>query len=244
MKKDKSEDRDRDLEDIDSYFKKCLPKDISSYGDPIRRVSELVERYRATKNLEVEIRLGYFKGNNFEPTVSENFFEKIRKNLDSSDIFKVTTEETTDFYNKDSIRKTVVSSENNISLIKKTRLHTVDYTFEGTPYDIRFSFSKETPVKIFEEPVIYTRNKKRTSYQYKVWKYDLTEVSYIENSLPIKKYEVELEIVGTLNSVLKNMSKYYLIHSSLLKIKDISNFCEDEDSEINFLYKSEKNYSE
>ena len=61
------------------------------------------------------------------------------------------------------------------------------------------------------------RIKKRNTYIYKNWNYDLTEITTEKNTLVEKSYEFELEVVGEVSSVL----------SSLNKIIDVIKMCEE-----------------
>jgi len=228
------------------YLSKISSGDLFSFEDPIRRLTNIITKFKDVKNLEVEIRIGYISDSGFESNVSENFYQKIKSQLESSTFFKKTETHKIDEYNKENTRRsTNLLDSEKISYMKKVNLCNIDYKLEGTPFDVRVSFSKEVPLKKYSEPTIYSRNKKRTSYSYKSWNYDLTEVTYSENSLNLKNFEVEVELNKTLNSLLKSMEIHYLIHSSLLKIKDISLMCEDEDEDsCKFIFHKSKFFEE
>ncbi len=208
--------------------------------------------YRNEPNLEIEFRLGYNEENTFNvemskftADISKMFFDKIYSQLDESSVFNNKYKEYTDtFYsisekgekssnNKNKNNKQIRKSSDSTQFIKKTKLCKIDLSYE--PFDVRISFSIEEPVSgpvqgsEASSEVIYMRNKSRNSFEYKYWSYDLTKVIHKENSLDITKYEVELEIKDTLIGKDDDFLEY-LVESSLLKIKDMANMCEANNS--------------
>lgn len=179
-------------------------------------LEQLIKKYKKVNNVEIEIKLGRID-NKFVPGIqSELFYNKIKNTLDSySEWDSVNHIDTVD-YIKDSYKKT----GNNI--IKKERLESFNFNFQGTPYDFRICVSTENPcnLKSFKHSLI--RRKNRTSYIYKECKLDLTKVEEESNHEILENEEFEVELIK-LNS---NTSDLYRAHSALLKIRDIINICE------------------
>lgn len=212
-------------------------EDYDCYKIIIDDLKPFIEEYKNTKQLEIEFRIGYYDDilKKFNSDVSEIFFKNIKNIFDNSSVMKKTNIVSEDVYDINKIRKTTITTMNDKStLIKKTKLVTLDYRFEGRPFDIRVSISKETHVKKFDEEC-YRRRKNRFSYIYKYWSFDLTEVLYnsIDNPIEDKKYEIEIELYNTINTIIKeNKTIEYFLYSTLLKIKDIMDMCENESSHV------------
>ena len=120
-----------------------------------------------------------------------------------------------------------VDCDGNKTCIRKTKLHTLDFRFEDTPFDVRVCFSKETPIPVSEFKLnkkMFSRDKDRMSYKHKCWFYDITNVKTVYNTVEESNYEFELEC--NVSDALKVMKPFHVVHSSLLKIKDIVNMCE------------------
>lgn len=215
----------------------------NKYSDAIIKITPYLEKYKNVKNLEMEIRIGYIEeDDSFTTDIGENFFEKIKKTLEKTPIWnnKKSIIENNLFSN--GLRMSV-DEEGNETVIVKKKLCTLDFTFSGTPFDIRISFSTENNVSIEEfnkDNINYQRHKKRDSFTYKCWDYDVTIVTSEEEV----NYEIELEINMSLNAILNKMSPYYFLHSTFLKIEDIANMCEEqeEDNMIKLEFINEKMY--
>lgn len=203
------------------------------FSEAIVKLTPYLIKYKNVKNLEMEIRLGYIEDDNsFTTNVGDYFFEKIKNTLDKTPIWddKVSTD-TTDYFNKG--MRLSKDHEDNETVIIKKRLSVFDFTFQGTPFDIRVSFSTETNLSIDEfnkDDITYQRSKKRDSFVYDCWNYDITTVTKEdESNETTESYEIEIEVNRSLNSILGRMSPYYFLHSTFLKIDDISNMCEEQD---------------
>tara|TARA_B100001123_G_C15267691_1_gene1009069 strand:- start:1116 stop:1814 length:699 start_codon:yes stop_codon:yes gene_type:complete len=199
-------------------------------------IEKLFKKYQGKKNVEFEARLGYFteeeitKGNVkkfFDTNVGEQFFNTILKTLQTSKIWNKTRETNLVDYYSSGLRMTVTRQGEQIC-IKKKRLEVLDFRYEDTPFDIRFSVSTEDPqpVDTFQKPhkgENYETIREKLKYQffYKQWSFDLSIVSFEDNGISRKRWEVELELVD------KDFKDYkYLSQSILLKIKDMVNMCE------------------
>ena len=190
------------------------------------------DKYKDVENLEVEFRIGYLEEDDdkhyFNSYVSKEFFTKIMNVLQTNKSWVSEDREVTKDYFDDGMRLSV-GCYGKKTCIKKMKLCVIDFTFDGTPFDIRVCFSKEIPIlaSLFNPKnpkKIYNREKDRMSYKYKTWTYDITSVKTVENTVEETVFEIELE--ADVKNSLDKMSTSYFIHSSLLKIKDIVGMCE------------------
>lgn len=182
----------------------------------IKTLQELIKKYKSTKNVEIEIKLGRIDEKFMTGIHSEPFYHKIKTALDSYSGWDSVNHENTVDYIKDSYRKT------GTNIIHKERLESVNFNFKGTPYDFSICVSTETPsnLKSFKHSLV--RRKNRISYVYKECKLDLTKVEEESSDEIVENEEFEVELIK-LNS---NTSDLYRAHSALLKIRDIINICE------------------
>jgi hypothetical protein len=224
-------------------------KHFGPFTNAILKIMPYIEKYKDTKNLEVELRLGFIEDNDsFTTNIGKTFYEKILKVLEDSSgpdtgpVFKKSTNIIKDSFSLGRRRSVTDSSEQPL-IIKKTKLCTLDFQFDDDdpgPFDIRVSFSTEEPMDSFDETyVTHTRIKTRTSFEYKDYVYDLTIVESVENSVTKKEYEIELEIRG-LKRLLKDYSNYYLVHDALLKMRDLCSLCEKVGKECKLIFIQEK----
>ena len=191
----------------------------------------VIEHYRNLRNVEIEIRFGWKHDQpRFSTNIGSSFFDTIKRKLSASDLARY--EETTDVHIQGVLRK--VTGPNGYIIQKKKRIETIDFSVEGTPYDIRISVCQEIPInnKSTIDAWSFLITRKRTSFQYKMWKYDMSECTlsrptdeYVEN---VCSYEMELEL-NTHNIV--GCSSSYIAHSGVVKILDI--LCMNEFEKIN-----------
>ena len=202
-----------------------------NFHEAIIELKPYFDKYKDIENLEVEFRIGYLEedDNNqyFNSFVSKDFFTKIMNVLKTSKSWVSEDRKITKDYFDNDMRLSI-DCNGKKTCIKKQKICVIDFTFDGTPFDIRVSFSKEIPIleslfKPKNPKTVYNREKDRMSYKYKTWTYDITSVKTVENTVEDVVFEIELE--ADLTS-LNKMSTSYFIHSSLLKIKDIVGMCE------------------
>ena len=139
----------------------------------------LLEQYRCHENIEIECRLGWKPNNEFITDIGEKFFNSIVDVLNTSNVCTKKVEHT-DIYIYKNLRITTKHNSNDILKIeKKKKLKQIDLSLIGTPYDLRISVCQEIPSS--ETPNLYhcekIRSKNRTTYEYKMWNYDLTRVN-------------------------------------------------------------------
>lgn len=190
-------------------------------------LSQIINQYKKTENIEIEIRLGQIQFDGFKSGLgSKDFFDKIKNTLDSAKCWtKIINNKSEELCNN-GIRRTTHFNGKKVmkhQCIKKEKIVNKNFEYTGTPYDLRISVSKEIPVDDKIKPgngII--RKKNRYSYYYKDYIVDLTEVEQIENQVSVINYELEVEFTN-LKSDVSNM---YRAHSGLLLIRDIINMCE------------------
>lgn len=204
----------------------------NNFQEVINKVSSLIDKYKDLDNIELEFRLGLLvDGGSFDSQVPEEFYNNIKKLLDSNKswIDKNISETTDFFYNG---MRMSMDSNGKKECIKKNKICIMDFTFEGTPFDIRICISQEIPISMIEfnppsKKSLYSRKKKRNTYRYKYWNYDITQVTTIENTLEETIYEIELDITNLKNVIINNnINSKYIVHSGLLKLKDLIDVCE------------------
>lgn len=191
----------------------------------------VIECYRNVPNVEIELRLGWIQNNRFSTNIGASFYKNIFHTLERSDLEQ--THETSDVYIQGILRKII--SKNNSTVQKKKRIETIDFSAYGTPYDIRVSVCQEIPVRpknTNNDTWSFLRNRKRSSFRYKMWNYDLSECN---TSAPVDEfaedtmsYEVELELD---TRCIQNWSSSYLAHSAVVKILEL--VCMNQQEKIN-----------
>lgn len=211
----------------------------------IFELANIFYQYKKNDNIEIELRIGQIdtSNNRFNPGLgSQDFYNKIQKVLESNKnwdkIIKTTSEE---LINND-IRKTLKYNNKKVIknvCIKKNKIKTVDFTYNGTPYDIRMSVSNEIPTDEKIKTGI-KREKDRTSYCHKDYRFDLTTIIQTDNTVSTTIYEMEIEFLNLKN----NVSDIYRAHSGLLLMRDIINMCETITSDCKLVkYQEKSNHS-
>ena len=207
--------------------------------DAISTLTPLVEKYRNLKNIEIEFRIGFWdlvgsNINKFNNSVGSVFFDKIKTELESNKLWEqITVNKSEDFFNSCGIRMSrgILNGREYKHYIKKKNHEKVDFTVQGSPFTLRVSISEENPKKENEfhssikklDIQNFTRKKNRISFLHKFWSYDITVT---KDSFSIQdKYEIELEIQNICD-IPESISSRYLVHSSLMKVKDLLNMCE------------------
>lgn len=195
--------------------------DMRSYP-MFHELVRVIDRYRDVPNVEIEVRLGWKGRDRFDTNVGETFFEGIRETLQSSDVLKKVSQES-NVYTSGILRKVVTRGERD-DVHKKKRLEVLDFDILGTPYDARVSVCQEIPVRTTTKPLEWSflRHRRRSSYLYKMWRYDLTMCTLAnpvdEYAESLVTYEIELEL--DVNKA-GDCSSSYLAHAAVVKIIDL-----------------------
>ena len=229
----------KDLSKID------LNNEFDNLKDSINKIEEMVNKYKNYDHLEMEFRLGFIEedenNKEFNTDIGECFKEKIGKVLETCKEWSVKERIRIKDYIVNNKRLSI-DPNGNKKCIRKEKLCKLDFRFEGTPFDIRVCFSQEIPITIEdfkkEKKNYYIRQKDRMSYKYKTWIFDITEVRLEDNTVETINCEVELEC--NLLESLESKSSKYIVHSSLLKVKDLINMCEKIENETKLIHLNTK----
>ena len=221
-----------------SEVKDKIEKDIQN---AVEVLSQQINSWGSVPYLEIEARLGFFvyddDGNvqlPFDSDVGEENFGRIMEALKKdSEITSVEVVNTTDYFAA-GCRLTVDEKSSRSSIMKKTLEHS-NFHYSDGPFDARISFSTEAPINVkeFDKKADKSnssnkRKKQRTSFHTNHWRYDLTRVTQNQNGVEEIQHNVEIE--AKLN-VIGYHDYVYMADSLFLKIKKLSNVCEDEEEE-------------
>lgn len=218
------------------------------FHDAIKILKKYVEAFSKTEeNLEIEFRLGYIEEEEFNTDVGKDYFEKINAQLIDCVAWSSIEEEKTHDYFYSGKRLTIMDKGKKKDIcVKKEKIAVIDFKFSGTGFDLRVSFSREIPCNKFSiEKANYKRIKERRSFNYKGAKtdlqlsYDLTKVTFEENTVENNNYEIELEIK---KFDLNKVSSHFIIHDCLLKVYDMVKMCEEVDDKCKLIVNKEKVY--
>tara|TARA_Y100000389_G_C17434520_1_gene504670 strand:+ start:117 stop:818 length:702 start_codon:yes stop_codon:yes gene_type:complete len=200
----------------------------------ILKLVELLDKYKNYSNIEIEIRLGYIQEKYFDSNITNEYYKKINNTLNSFEDWSYNDNKTTTDYYDGNLRLSI-DMEGNRSAMKKVRLTDIDIVYDSGPFDIRISVSQETPIDpndVNNNNLKTSRNKTRITRIYDKWKFDLSEVTTENNNLKKKSYEFEIEIDNPFDTLKKyNNDSVYVAHSTLLKLRQVINMCEEPDDE-------------
>jgi len=237
---------------------------IDKFKDALFRIVPYVEKYKNEKHIEIEFRLGFIEASptHFNTDIPVDFFNKIKKKLNSNKNWaSVQNSKTTDYFNsgvrisvdnKRTVGEAVGEATPSVpsagygkavSCIRKTKLVTINFRFEDTPFDIRFCISKEEPCVLNDvqkriQNCNHSREKERTRFTHKFWNFDITQVKEIENTVENITHEIELDVSWQVGET--SPSVPYIIYSSLLKINDLVNMCENVSEKSQMVFVSAK----
>ncbi len=229
---------------IHSRFKEVKDNITPELQNAVEVLSKQINSWGDVPHLELEARLGYFdedrEGNAtfpFDSDIGKEWFEKIKDDLDNdSDIIRKEETDMTD-YNVSSLRLTVNNKTQTRCAIEKTALSHSNFRYVNSPFDVRVSFSKETPVAVkdFQDKAKASkastsdyRKKKRFTYHTNHWKYELTRVDFKKNQIEQCNYQVEIE--AKLEEI-PYCDYVYMANSLLLKVRKLVNICEPEEED-------------
>ena len=187
--------------------------------------------------VEIEIRFGTLS-KKFDSSVDKKYFNQIRENLISSkDVFKnVENKHTIEYINPYENNKNsntnknlkLVSTSNKHNLIMKENVLNKTFSLNFSPFDIRLSvnqeFSLNTYISSFQKNDAIIRKKDRTSFIDSNHRYDLTVVNETINNITKEKYEIEIEILVTKDTL--TWTKEYINDFIECKIYDLVNIVE------------------
>jgi len=153
---------------------------------------------------EIEIRLGTITRKNFDSSIDKKYFEKIKESLESGDWKSIVNKNTIE-YIKDNLKLitdvTTDYKDTKSELILKEKVKTEDFQINSSPFDIRYCISQEfklnSQINTFSKKDTLTRTKTRKSFVNENFKYDLTIVNENNNGITKTKYETEIELLVT-----------------------------------------------
>ena len=174
--------------------------------DAVREAARLI--FVATKsldkNIELEFRLGSAGPKAFDPTINHDLFLRALDGLKTNPAWDRVEESTTIDYFASSggnLRITHDVGKDSWSAMRKRKMLSKDFLNKEGRLDVRVSLATEQsmpmPKTIPECSMI--REKKRTSFYYKFWRYDLTEVATRKSKVDIDDdravaFEIEIEL--------------------------------------------------
>jgi len=207
-------------------YKNVNKMDVHKLCDTLKPI---VDKYKDEENIEMEFRLGRFNGTFFDTNIGDKTYISILKGFSHYSGWEKIEENKYDVWTRDdkNIRLTVDTVTGDETLIKKERVENIDFkNLHNSPFDIRFSVSRETPIA--EEDEDYDNNewhrnikKERCSYIRKNLSIDRTVTageSSDKDSEVSTIYQLELEIIDP-----KKLTDIDTLFNICHKIKDIFN---------------------
>ena len=186
-------------------------------------IKPIVDKYKDEENIEMEFRLGRFNGLFFDTNVGSNTYVDIIKGLGEYSGWERIVETKSEVYSREdnNTRLTVDTVTGEETLIKKERLENIDFKqLQGSPFDIRFSVSKEVPMpEDVDREMDKKKTKQRLSYVRKNVSIDLTIMTGDSHDMDAEEsvtYQVEFEIIVP-SSVQTRDDLFKIIH----KINDV-----------------------
>ena len=187
------------------------------------KVEPLFTKNRDVEHIEMEFRFGKFNGKMFDTNVGKQTFDIIYEGLSQYNQWEnIVTTETEVFYRtKDKVRLVVNEDTGDESIINKTLVKNEDFKkIKNTPFDVRFSISKESPYTNNDKEMDKKKTKNRTSFIRKNLSIDMTIVKGDAVNDPDSEepcvYQVEMEIIDPKKITNKN-ELFNLVH----KVKDL-----------------------
>jgi len=185
----------------------------------------IMHTFSTGEHLELEAKLGRWKGDKFVSGVAEKTFRAIEAKLNTYTKWVGGTPQlwktSFDYMLDKQVRVTKTNQGN--TFIRKTPMEHVTYKANSRPYDVRVSLKEERPVAVQlpQEPQM-VRVKRRKSFNYKnTWRFDLTVVWTGSNEQEAQSrpptYEVECEYVADPRAI---QNAPYVAQSLLEKMVD------------------------
>lgn len=188
-------------------------------------IKPIFDKYQNEEFVEMEFRLGKFNGSFFDVDVGIQNYNRILRGLKMHSGWEKVISSKMEVYYRDSDNLRISIDENTDETInvKKERVHTENFNnIKNTPYDVRFSVSKEIPLSENFEcngDMDKKKMKERVSFVRKNLSIDVTKCTGGTDDIDEENestYQIEFEIVVPKN--LKNIDELFnIIH----KIKDV-----------------------
>ena len=179
----------------------------------------VIQQYKSTPNVEIELRLGKVSRGTFDTNVGRESWSRIMDGLQKYDGWESVTDSHTTVYIKGDTR-VIDDEKTGVSKCqKKTRVKKMDLSLKDQPFDVRLSVATEVPVKTAPSEFDDMRVKFRKSFLRKNLSIDMTRVTGNPDdpdSEEAERYEVEFEIVDT-----KALKDDAIVENILQKILDV-----------------------
>ena len=206
-------------------------------------LENVISKYIDDPTIEIEGRIGIKNSDSFSSNIGDANFEVIKKMLNSGKgkdwLPCEKSINHTDYFDKN--YRLSVYEDGTRRCIQKKRIENVDFILDNGTLDFRISISREIPVDIDSFPLTDkckgSRNKKRSTYKYKMWDFDLTEITQRKDKGDDTSYEFEIELNSERNKI-KNPK--YISESIILKLLDAIRCCDDDEQKEKKEYKFEK----
>jgi len=164
--------------------------------------------YMVMPFVEIEIRLGTILRERFDSSVDKKYFEKIRDTLEQSSWKSIVNVNTVEYIKPHPEKKkanlklvTDITNESGTHLFIKENIYTEDFQMNSSPFDVRYSINQEfnlnSQISTFNKEDCIVRNKSRKSFIQDHFKYDLTIVNENIDGVVKSKYEIEIELLVT-----------------------------------------------
>ena len=180
-------------------------------------IKPIFDKYQNEEFIEMEFRLGKFNGSFFDVDVGIQNYNRILQGLKMYSGWEKVISSKMEVYYRDSDNLRISIDENTDETInvKKERVHTENFNnLKNTPYDVRFSVSKEIPLgENFEcdGDMDKKKMKERVSFVRKNLSIDVTKCTGGSDDIDEENestYQIEFEIVVPKN--VKNIEKQVL----------------------------------
>ena len=167
-----------------------------------------VYEYMVLPFVELEIRLGTILRERFDSSVDKKYFEKIRDSLEQSNWQSIVNVNTIEYIKPHPDKKkanlklvTDITNESRTQLFIKENVYNEDFQMTSSPFDVRYSVNQEfnlnSQISTFNKEDCVVRNKTRKSFIQDHFKYDLTIVNENIDGVIKAKYEIEIELLVT-----------------------------------------------
>lgn len=160
-------------------------------------LTEIVRVANEIGSVEIEAKFGRFDGKTFSSQVPWSHYDRLRESLSKE--AKVVTEHST-VYRMGDVRKMVITTRKGetVRWEEKKRIR----NFEFPAYGIRVSINTEQEI---EPPENFTptniRERNRSVFTIGDVRVDLTDVTTVDGSEAMNTYEVEVELIGPIESI-------------------------------------------
>lgn len=183
----------------------------------------LVQKYKNEEHTEIEFRLGKFNGTMFDTNISKPTFDRVMAGLTKYPGWEkmIGAEHEVFYRDSDGVRISTDQATGNEDVIKKERILNHDFKHMlNTPFDIRFSVSKEIPMpEDVDREMDKKKTKQRLSFVRKNLSIDITIMTGDSHDMDAEEsvtYQAEFEIIDP-SSINTKDDLFKIVH----KINDV-----------------------